>query len=337
MAYSADTFTYAHTNAGLKEWTQRFLDLMTASGWVQTSDTGQVVPSAITQGNESNAIDIGYMVFVQDDSYRAADPIYVKALFSLVDGGWGSTGQQYKSIQINLTIGFSTDGAGGITGNKISTGVCGTGQGYAVNYKTSLDVFAGGDGWATIFHGIGLAATGNEHNIRQICALSIYRLRDINGDVIPGSLYVAYPESARNNSFGGANYAFRPSIDSSGQREGSSMRLLGAYLPKAGAVVGPTFLTPGIIGTPATSGAVEGVVQAQPTWIAAPQIAPFSPLVLVPSSVFSVLQEFTVAIDGVSEHKYACLGIATYATSIGATWAIDCFSGANYCFAARIE
>lgn len=333
MAYSVSSFTYGATNAALKAWVQRFIDLMSAGGWVQTSDTGQLVPASITADAPANDLSLGYCVFVLDDSNRATDPIYLRVDFTVFGIGYNAAGAIYRGPQALLTIGFATDGAGALTGNVVSCGRHSSGPGYEIMYKQALDVFASGDGWATIFHGIGFGYYDTAMNYRQICAVSVARMRTSDGDIVPGKVFVAYPEPNRDGQVGNAYSAYR----SAGvNRDTGSLRMLGAYLPKDGTVIAGLAVCPGVIGSAAASGSVGGIVQAQPVWMFHPQIAPFPGLVVVPSTVFSVGQVFTASLDGVNEYQYVNLGAAGLGNSQGAMYAIDSFAGSTFCFAARV-
>jgi hypothetical protein len=335
MAYSVSSHIYGTTNAKLKEWVQRFIDQMTLAGWVQTSDTGQIVVSSITEDSPLAAVNLGYAVFVLDDSYRLTDPVYLRAEFILHNVGHTTAQADYKGPQVLLTVGFETDGAGAIVGQNLSTGLVKAGAGYPLTFKIALDVFAAGDGWATIVHGAGFAYNMTSFYVKQIVTLLIQRMRDQSGNVIPGELYVVMPEPNRNQD--SPSDAYWPSFNYNGSRDSGSTMLVGAFLSKF-SVSASSAVTKGVIGSDTLSGSVNGIIQAQPAWMAYPQIAPFLGLILVPTSVVTSGQVLSASIDGVNEFQYAALWAVPYnaLTQYGAMYAVDAFAGRSYCFAARV-
>lgn len=336
MPFNVSTFTYGKSNALIKEFVQRFIDGLSASGWVQTSDTGQIDPSAIVLDAPANGATLGYAMFVLDDSGRVDDPIYLRAGFEWAGVGYNSAGSEYWGPQTVLSVGFATNGAGTLTGQSLSCGRVANGGGYPITFNTGIDIFAGGDGWATIFQGLNYGYYDTTFSVKQICGLVIHRIKDADGIVVPGKLYLAYPEPGRLAYHGNVVSAYAPYL-ASGSRDGNTTRMVGAYLTKSEVTISGSAVTPGVIGTASNSGTVEGIVQAQPAWMYYPQIAPFPGLVIVPSAVFAPGQVFTASVDGVNEYKYASLGAAAGGTSVGAMYAIDSFAGSTFCFAARVE
>lgn len=96
------------TLANFQSWAGAIHSAITAFGWVQTSDTGQTVPSAAASV-PSNAYN--YVIYKANDSLAASMPIYLKFEY-----GYSST-----SPRIRMTVGTSSNGSGTITGNVVSS------------------------------------------------------------------------------------------------------------------------------------------------------------------------------------------------------------------------
>ena len=350
MAQDLSTHTYGTTGvkntttttASLKLWVQRFIDKMVATGWVQTSDTGQIVVGSITADLPVAPVNLGYLVFVQDDTYRLTDPIYMRFDCWVAGVGYNMSGSTFFCPQMPYEIGFGTDGAGAITGSKLSVGKHMDGQGWEFIPKPALDLFASGPGWATVAHGVGLGGSGANFYVRQICAVFFERVRDGSGVVIPGQLYVIYPEPDKRAMCGADDRQYRPYMDSKTTTDLTTQRLLGAFVDKNTGVRPGFVCAPGVIGMASSVGTVGGVVQAQPVWRALPQITPFGGLIIVPAAVFTAGQVFSASIDGVNQRDYVCLGAVKGLTdvviqsSVGAMYAIDSYSQGEFCFAARV-
>jgi hypothetical protein len=89
-------------------WTQEIHDAITAAGWVQTADTGQVtIASMALPGTTSTAA--GYLIYRMDDALQATYPCYLKVEPA-------SSASTTARPGLFLTVGTGTDGAGTITG-----------------------------------------------------------------------------------------------------------------------------------------------------------------------------------------------------------------------------
>lgn len=101
------------TDADFRAWISEFHNALTAFGWVQTADTGQINYATAVHPTTSGA-NVGYAIYRMNDSLQSACPVYLKIEY-------GSTTQSAEpGIRITLAIGGS-DGAGTLTGFK--TGV----------------------------------------------------------------------------------------------------------------------------------------------------------------------------------------------------------------------
>lgn len=94
---------------------QDFRDFVTAYragftdlGWVRTSDTGQIDPTAVLKPTVANTA-AGYDIFRMGDTLQATAPFFVKLEY----GNGAGTSQ----TSIWVTVGTGTNGAGTLTGN----------------------------------------------------------------------------------------------------------------------------------------------------------------------------------------------------------------------------
>jgi len=125
--------------------------LVTTGGWVVTSDTGQTLPSALTNPAAANTKQ-GYRVYRMNDSLQATSPIFVR-----IDFGSGGA---VSVFAIWITIGTGSNGSGTITGVIRAATQFGpnTNSGTALNCYGSADagrvqlgMFANGNGLTFIF------------------------------------------------------------------------------------------------------------------------------------------------------------------------------------------
>lgn len=142
---------------------QMMHDAYIACGFVQTADSGQYdiaaasLPSAATYG--------GFRIYKMNDALGTASPVYIKLEFYLA----GSAG----SIEGHVTVGFATDGAGTLTGNKSTARInCYTAS--TENTAAPASFFSGDGG--RISHVYNTGAATNSCNWSNI-----ERLRDSTG------------------------------------------------------------------------------------------------------------------------------------------------------------
>lgn len=88
--------------ANFQSWAGAIHSAFIAFGWVQTSDTGQTVPSAAVAVPSSTYL---YVIYKANDSLASTQPIYVKFAY-----GFSST-----SPRIQFTVGLGSNGSGTIT------------------------------------------------------------------------------------------------------------------------------------------------------------------------------------------------------------------------------
>jgi hypothetical protein len=95
------------TLANFQSWSSAIYNAFIAFGWLHTSDTGQAANPVAAVPSSTYA----YWIFKANDAAAATMPIYVK-----VEVGYSST-----SPRIRMTVGTSSNGAGTITGQIISS------------------------------------------------------------------------------------------------------------------------------------------------------------------------------------------------------------------------
>jgi len=142
------------TNATFCTWAQVVHDSFLAAGWVQSSDTGQVTISTMTNPATANTV-AGYEVWRLDDAQQATAPIFVK-----IEYGRGYIPNPCGAVW--FTVGQSSNGTGTLgsvlmaraQSNSLGTGAT-TAQvpGYASGDGHSIALvpwpsYVGAQGWA---------------------------------------------------------------------------------------------------------------------------------------------------------------------------------------------
>jgi hypothetical protein len=115
MATWQDTLTAdTRTKAGVTAWINKVHAAMLAVGCVQTDDTGQLdidsYPDPDLGLGAGVAVPYGYRIYEMNDSLSATEPVYIKLEF--VGKRHGVAGSLIGETLV--TVGFSTDGAGGM-------------------------------------------------------------------------------------------------------------------------------------------------------------------------------------------------------------------------------
>lgn len=104
------------TTANIIAWIDLVHDALTGVGCLQTSDTGQIVAGDVANPPPTTDVVLGCRVYELNDSLSATYPVYVKVSFrtALVGSNAPKVGPM-----LMFEVGFSTDGAGGISGSSI--------------------------------------------------------------------------------------------------------------------------------------------------------------------------------------------------------------------------
>jgi hypothetical protein len=133
-----DIFSQIPTMTGDTEWRDfltEYTAALVAAGFVQTSDTGQLNPATATRPTGTNTVG-GYQIWRFDDDAQSTQPIFIK-----VEYGVPSV---VTRLQIWITIGTGSDGAGAITNVRIPRAIV------SISGSSAIlgDVWvAGGDGY----------------------------------------------------------------------------------------------------------------------------------------------------------------------------------------------
>jgi len=153
---AASTLTSAvfqnNTDANFRAWVSAIIAAIVAGGWVQTADTGQINTATVTAPAVLSTSQ-GYAVFRSNDAGGGLNEFYVKIEF-------GSGPASALRPGVWVTFGWSTDGAGTLTGAAISTRTqvaCGTNPVGPVNIN-----FASGSGYFLVAE---TSATAQEHMV----------------------------------------------------------------------------------------------------------------------------------------------------------------------------
>lgn len=134
------------TDANFQQWVQFIDNGFINSGWVHSSDTGQINPATVTHPVQNTYA--GYIIYNPNDALASQFKIYVRIDF-------GSNNSATPGPAIKLTIGTGSNGAGTITGSNVvsisGTGTtpstsCFTGSvSVAGTGATTYDSYASGD------------------------------------------------------------------------------------------------------------------------------------------------------------------------------------------------
>ncbi len=163
------------SNTNFRAWGKAISDAIAAGGMIQTADTGQVNWSTVNAPGGTNAA-AAYEVWRSNDAAGGLHNFYFK-----IEYGSGSS---INNPQVWLTVGWGSDGSGGITGNAT------TRAGATISATTTLDCyFAAGDGW------IDLAPFGG--NAIYTIVISIERTRS-SGGIQQDEVFVWFGHAATN-------------------------------------------------------------------------------------------------------------------------------------------
>lgn len=115
-----------------RAWVQVMHDGLTSVGLVQTSDTGQALPSTIALPGASTFS--GFEIYRFADSLQATKPVFIKMEYGTAPNNTGSI--------FRVTLGTSTNGAGTLTG-QVTPSPTVTGQWAVVDTSSQPAYFSG--------------------------------------------------------------------------------------------------------------------------------------------------------------------------------------------------
>ena len=106
--------SFAATNATASQiqgWATWLSQGILAAGWVQSADTGQCSTSTLSVPGAVNT-SMGYQIFQMADTLQSTAPVFLKLEYG--------SGAAVNNPSIWITLGTGSDGAGGLTGIKLT-------------------------------------------------------------------------------------------------------------------------------------------------------------------------------------------------------------------------
>ncbi len=266
-----------------KIWIKSMHDNILACGLVQTSDEGQLNIDAISTVPASGSY-AGYLLYRFADSLAGAKPVIIKIRPYV--GAYGGSTALIGNVAV--TVGFSTDGAGGMTG--VHTG--------EFNYYTSTSgavrVMAPSATPSYAIHSegrfaicLGINAYSNNYNNFAMLYLDVSRLQDSAGLPTTDGVVVT-----RN---GAAYYSGTIRGDASMSPAKASLTTTMSAWNQG--------LTPFIGGQAAAT--AGGYTQIQRTYKLIPALVPDPCQTLYWAAAVTEGDEYDVAVDGIERHYIA--------------------------------
>lgn len=163
--YSAIHDEATQTVSWLRTFAAFINNMFLNCGWIQTSDTGQTLPSAYSGATGKSQV-LGYMIFRMNDALQSTFPVFVKVEIA-------SSSSDQGGPALWFTIGTGTDGVGNITGIKGTRFALQTTNGEWTNVTS----YASGDGSR-----FSAAIHASMQHYSRIIAFTIERTKDIYGD-----------------------------------------------------------------------------------------------------------------------------------------------------------
>lgn len=271
------------TAATAKAWITALYNNLKSVGLVQTDDTGQLNPDTITT-YPAAGVYFGYFVFRFNDELQNSKPVFIRfAPFVGSHGGANSAG-------LAVTVGFSTDGAGNITGPNSglmsyfnsTSGAQRTESGVA----TASYAIHGEGQFSLLAHA---EVRRNGYNTFCMSFVSITRTLDLNGAPTTEGVVIRCPVQ---------------SYDVTGI-VGATALICRKMLLGAAAGSWNSLLTPWIGGADSASSA--GNAQIQRTYYLTPTIKADPAMVLYWNASITAGDEFEVPVDGFSR-SYLAIG-----------------------------
>lgn len=186
--YASARFTNgATTDTAARNYLTDFHTTITSSGWVVTSDTGQMDESTVVYGLQNNIW--GYRMYKLNDSLVNTYPIYLKVTHG--------TGTAFTYVAPNVQFGTSTNGAGTILGTSISyvLGAPGSADGQTV--ATALALGSYGEGYAYVAPGRNVYGTGTGN---KSIFIGVSRQFDASGNLMSNGNFTAICNSLTSSN-----------------------------------------------------------------------------------------------------------------------------------------
>lgn len=135
MAITTSIYQNQDTDARFRTWCQFIHDGLSAAGWVQTADTGQINLATVTVPTSTNQSK-GYEIWGTNDG-GGKQVWYLKIEY-------GSGGGATNIPSIWITIGTGSNGSGTLTGQTNTRTQCGGGSSTSSSYDCMI---SGGTSW----------------------------------------------------------------------------------------------------------------------------------------------------------------------------------------------
>lgn len=264
----------------IKAWLQPFNDNLIAAGLVRADDTGQLDISAISAVPVAGAF-LAPLIYRLADSRQISEPVYIK--FRPYVGQFG--GSTYTAMNLMVSIGTGTDGAGNITGLKVPefnhyNSSSGSPRVWPIGETTSYAIHT--EGRFSICLGIG--AYTRSADSKKFCMLFLDVTR--------------HPSTAGFSVIKN-NVAYYPQLDANASQV---VAKLNATDP---ANAFRQDMTPWVGGQEAAT--LNGATQMQRTYKLSPGVVADTSLALYWSAVVAPHSQFVLAIDG-SPRNYLAIG-----------------------------
>lgn len=208
MGYASQQFLFydASTLANFKNWAFAISTALSSSGWLQTSDTGQVNWSTIASVPATGSF--VYEIWHPTDALQTGSTQY----FLKVEYGAG-TGSPHGP-RVRFSIGTGTNGSGTLTGTLTAVfdplGASSTGQGALVAadcyFSGDIDRFS-----LMMWRSFGSSVTVIPQSTNLVFALGIERTKAVNGTNSTDGVTIANWDSS-NNSRGQQTLVFAASL-----------------------------------------------------------------------------------------------------------------------------
>ncbi|HHG5001630.1 TPA: hypothetical protein ACPWGV_004942 [Pseudomonas aeruginosa] len=283
--------------ASFKQWIQSMHDNILACGLVQTADTGQLDIAGISAVPAAGAY-AGYLIYKFADSLASSKPVFIK-LRPYVGQAGGST---YLFGNVAVTVGFSTDGAGTMTGINTAefnfyNSSSGSVRAFTSGATTSYAIHS--EGRFALCLGINAYANNVPNNFCMLF-LDVTRTLDANGEPTTDGVVVT-----RN----GVPYYSNSTVGPAEMRPAKALlnTTMGAWNQA---------LTPFVGGQDAAT--AGGNTQIQRTYRLVPALVPDPALTLFWSAAITAGDEYDIAVDGITRH-YIALSVNTGLVADAAT------------------
>lgn len=194
------------TDVDFRKWCQGIHDALVATGWAQTSDTGQVDLATVSRPTTAAQV-AGYEVWRLNDALQATAPVFLKIEYM-------KGGSTVNNVALGITVAQATNGSGTLSSFLFTRSVTFTSTS-ALGSATEYASYASGDGSSfclVLWPGLNTA----------ICvALTIERSRNVSGDATGDAVLISVASSATQ----------RFVITGIGGADGSSMNSEGVFAP----------------------------------------------------------------------------------------------------------